>query len=126
MATPAIYLGDFAAERTRPIGSIPPEEDGGEFLRMLWITADPLAGDPSNYWLLTIGRYAQGAFKAERALPFPDGFSGGIISVALTPPIRFSRTDVLGLNVKPTGSNTSPLTGLSIIPDYALSGARAR
>ncbi len=126
MVSPAIYLGDFAAEATRLLGSIPNESDGGEFLRRLWITADAIAGDPANYWVLTIGRFASGSFKAERSLPFPQGFSGSPVSVELTPPVRFARGDMLALRATPTGDDASPLTGLSIIPDYARTGARAR
>lgn len=126
MATPAIYCGDFHAERAALLGMVSPESDGGELLRTLWFLADPLRGDPSNYWVLTIGRYATGAFKSERSFPFPAGFPAGPVRVSLTPEIRVSRGDVLALRATPTGGDASPLTGLSVIPEYARSGARAR
>lgn len=124
--SPAIFLGDFYEERTRPIGAIPPESETGELLRTIWISADTLKGDPSNYWVLTIGRYAAGAFKSEKSIPFPQGFPVGFVSIRLTPEIRISRGDVLALQAKPTGDETSPLTGLSVIPEYARTGSRVR
>lgn len=126
MIAPAIYLGDFTAEFTRPIGSIPPEVESGEYLRTLWIFADPIRGDASNFWILTIGRYAVGGFKAERSLSFPDGFPGTPMSFTMTPEIRVSRGDVLALRATPTGASASPLTGLSVIPEYSRSGSRVR
>lgn len=124
--SPAVYCGDFTVERTVLLGSIPMEEESGLFLRTLWVLADPLAGDHANYWILTLGRFAAGGFKTERSLPFPDGFPASPQSVTLTPEIRVSRGDVLVLRATPTGSSASPLTGLSVIPEYARSGSRAR
>ena len=89
MASPAIYLGDFFVQRTRLIGSIEPEQDGGELLRTLWVCSDPLNGDPANHWVLSIGRYATGEFKADRAFAFPQGFPGGPVRVDLTPKSGF-------------------------------------
>lgn len=126
MISPAIYLGDFTAESIRPIGSIAPEVESGEYLRTLWIFADPITGDAANHWVLTVGRYAVGGFKTERSLPFPDGFPGTPVSFTMTPEIRVSRGDVLALQARPTGENASPLTGLSVIPEYAHSGSRVR
>lgn len=126
MIAPAIYCGDFTAERTVLLGAIPTEEESGEFLRTLWVLADPLRGDPANYWILTIGRFASGAFKIERGLPFPAGFPAGPVNLSMSPAIRFSRGDVFALRATPTGNAASPLTGLSVIPEYARTGSRVR
>lgn len=124
--SPALHCGDFTVERTVLLGSIPNEEESGLLLRTLWFLADPLNGDPANFWILEIGRYAVGGFKVERRFSFADGFPAGPLSVALNPEIRFSRGDVLALRATPTGDDASPLTGLSIIPEYARSGSRVR
>lgn len=126
MISPAIPCGDFTVERTVLLGAIAMEEESGAFLRVLWVLADPIGGDAANYWKLEIGRFAAGAFKAERALPFPDGFPSGPRSFVLSPSIRFSRGDVLALRATPTGASATPLTGLSVIPEYARSGSRVR
>lgn len=126
MIATAIPCGDFTVERTVLIGAIAPEDESGLLLRTIWFLADPLRGDAANYWILTIGRFAVGAFKTERSIPFPDGFPVGPVSKTMTPAIRFSRGDVLALRATPTGSSAAPLTGLSIIPEYARSGSRVR
>lgn len=126
MAFPAVYLGDFTAERTVLLAGLPPEAETGEFLRSIAILADPLRGDPANCWVLTIGRFAAGAFKSVHNLPFPEGFPAVPVRVSFTPEIPVSRGDLLAIRVTPTGGAASPLTGLSVVPEYAKSGARAR
>lgn len=126
MAFSAVNLGDFTAERTVLFAGLPPEADGGEFLRELSILADPLRGDPSNYWVLTIGRFAAGAFKSVHSLPFPQGFPAVPVRVSFSPEIPVSRGDLFAIRVTPTGGATSPLTGLSVVAEFTKSGARAR
>jgi hypothetical protein len=126
MASPATYLGDFTAERTVLLSSLAPDAENGEFIRTLCILADPLRGDPSNYWVLTLGRFASSDFQPVRSLPFPQGFPEGAFRVSLDPEIPVSRGDLFAIRATPTGGSTSPLTGLSVVAEYARSGARAR
>lgn len=126
MISTAISCGDFTVERTVLLGAITQEEETGLFMRTLWILADQIAGDPSNYWVLTIGKFAIGNFKSERSLPFPGGFPVGPVPITLTPGIRISRGDLIALRATPTGDAATPLTGLSVIPEYAITGSRVR
>lgn len=122
----AVYCGDFTVERTVLLASIPLEAETGMTVRTLWVLADTQEALPTDYWVLTVGKYSGGPFRAIRTIPFPEGFSDKPQRVSLDPEVPMSRGDMLALRVYPTGASAVPLTGLSVIPEYALTSARAR
>lgn len=121
-----VYCGDFTEERTVLLASVPEESVMGTTLRTLWVLADQQDPAPEAHWVLTIGTYGEGPFKAIRAIPFSGGFSGTPQRVDLTPEIPVGRGQLMALKATPTANNATPLTGLSVIPEYAMTGARAR
>lgn len=121
-----VVIGDCTEERTVLLASLPSESPAGTFIRALWVLAEPLSGDPSHYWKLVLGRFGVAGFEATWTIPFPQGFPVGPRRVALEPEVRVSRGDMVALRVSPTSSAASPLSGLSVMPEFADSGARAR
>ena len=122
-----VYLGDFAEEGTRLLGRVPGEAEGGRVLRSVWVLADPLDGDPTRYWTLTVGRFESGPFISEVATSFPQGFATTPVRVDFgANGVRVPRGSLLAIRATPSGPDTVPLTGVSVIPVYAESSPRAR
>jgi hypothetical protein len=121
-----VYCGDFTEERTTLLSSVPLDAASGTTMRTLWVLADRQASEPSNYWVLTIGSFGTGSFRAIRTIPFAGGFSGLPQRVSLDPEVPMQRGELMALRVAPTGDSATPLTGLSVIPEYAMTGAKVR
>lgn len=121
-----VYCGDFTEQRDVLLSSVPLDSATGTTVRTLWILADRQEPSPTDYWVISIGTFSKGTFKAIKTLPFSGGMPSIPQRISLDPEVPISRGEMLALRVYPTGQSATPLTGLSVIPEYALTGARAR
>lgn len=122
----AVFLGDFSVERTTLLAGVPLEAETGAFLRRVTILAAPMDGDPTAHWVLRIGTLSQTGFSALAAVTFSAGFSVTPRVVSFAPELAIAAGATLAVRLTPTSGAASPITGLSIIPEFALTGARAR
>lgn len=126
MNTPAIYLGDFTAERSVLIAIVPQDAEEGDQLRAIHLlVGETLEPDSANYWLLQLGVGATGQFK----ISAPEvSLAGGLtVNVVLTVPFNdpalFSRGARLMARLTPRGS-PPPLVGLSMAPEWGILSSR--
>ena len=123
--SPAVFLGDFSeVERTVLLASLPPDVDGIQ-VRRLWIGAYPVAADRSAHWVMTLGVLSVSGFTGLSAIALNEGF--GTVPRVVTFPRELPVPSGAALAVRLTPSgDAEPLTGLSVIPEFAVFGARRR
>lgn len=126
MPHPSIYLGDFTEERTSLLCSVSRDMPTGMLLRSMWIHADPLDPSPVTYWTVAIGAFGSGEFVASRTVTLQGGVPATPLRVDFTPEVRVPIGSVLAVRLIPSGSDVVPLTGVSVVPEYVLTSARAR
>jgi len=122
----AVCLGVFSVQRTALLASIPLEAGTGLSLRSLAVSAVPMDGDPTAYWVMRVGSISARGFVTLASEPFSVGFGEVPRVVSFTPELPMRAGTMLAIRMTPTSSAASPITGLSVVPDFALTGARAR
>ena len=121
----AIFLGDFSAvERTVLLASLPLEVDGIQ-LRRVWLSAYPVAADRSAHWVLTLGVLSQSGFSGLTAIALDSGFGETPRVVTFGREVPVPSGSALAVRLTPSG-DAEPITGLSIIPEFAVFGSRRR
>lgn len=123
--SPAVFLGDFdEVERTVLLASLPPDVDGIQ-LRRVWLSAYPVAADRSAHWVLTLGVLSQSGFSGLSAIALDSGFGDTARVVTFARELPVPSGSALAVRLTPSG-DAEPITGLSIIPEFAVFGARRR
>lgn len=121
----AVFLGDFdEVARTVLLASLPPDTDGIQ-LRRVWLSAYPVRGDRSAHWIATFGVLTQAGFTGLSAIALDSGFGDVPRVVTFPRELPVPSGAALAVRLTPSG-DAEPLTGLSVIPEFAVFGARRR
>lgn len=122
----AVYLGDFTEERTTLLGVVSRDQKTGLLLRGLWVLADPLEPLGPTYWTLAVGTFESREFVASRTVSLQSGVPATPFRVDFDPEVRVPIGSLLAVRLIPSGTDAVPLTGVSVVPEYVLTSARAR
>ncbi len=119
MTFPAIYLGDFAAQRIVPLALIPLDAASGGNVRAIRLVAgEDIQASGTDYWLLDVGILDAGALKLLAQRPLVDGFSANVArTLTFTDPLLVSRGDMLACRLSPRGA-PPPLSGLNAVVEW--------
>ena len=124
---PAIFLGDFVAERSCLLALVPVDAlDGGAIRAVHLLVGEDADLTSSDSWLLQIGKIETGTFRnIAPETPLNGLLVANVVrTVPFLDPVLVPRGDLVAARLSPRG-NPPPIVGLSLALEWGSHASRS-
>ena len=119
LASPAVFLGDFAVEEARVVAQVPLDASAGATARsMSLVLTTDIPASTNDYWVCQVGMFLTGSFRTLVEFSLGAGIKKNTLRrMSFQKSLSLRPGDVLGITMTPRGQ-PSPLVGVSVVVDW--------